>query len=153
MGSSPRQNNSLISAYPKRIADKHTRALIAAMHRQGMETKELADLISVDVRTVQSWREGNMPSGQNLISLMAALGSEYTNNVLAISGYSGAYLVDGDQVCGRELHTLIARLNHVLTKSFQDGRLDHQEVAEIQQEVLPVIAACTAFIARGCKGH
>lgn len=105
-------------------------------------TDEALQAVSgVHARTIKSYRtEGKEPSLSNALSLLSVLGKAGVPPILALIGWSGSPLDEGDQL---DLGNLVASGLHDLSTialAAADGRIDHIEQPMCQAAADHIIA-------------
>lgn len=98
---------------------------------------DVTRLTGMDGRTVDSHRLGQ--TGPGLFAFLryaCVLPADFTNEILAIAGLTGAHPVDGTEASPGEILADTASVTADLARHLADGVLDHREEAD----VLPKIA-------------
>ena len=106
----------------------------------------LSDATGIAQRTLESYVSGATPGMHSLLSICAALGPSFTSDILAVIGQT-AQNDHGDEPDYSRALTQMAEGAALLAKCLEDGRVDHQEKAQLALAMAPLVEL-TAAIAR-----
>lgn len=125
--------------------------LLRGAQARGIHDNLLSASSGIPERTIKSYRtDGKDPSLTNALSLLAALGPDAVNAVLATIGYGGARpLGDAPAIDPR---TIVADLlPHVstLAQAAADGRFDHTETPACEAAADHIIATVLPISSAG----
>lgn len=125
--------------------------LLRGAQARGVHDSALSAATGIPDRTIKSYRtDGKEPSLTNALSLLAALGPDAVNAVMATIGYGGARpLGDAPAVDPR---TIVADLlAHVstLAQAAADGHFDHTETPACEAAANQIIATVLPISSAG----
>lgn len=129
---------------------------IIAMLLRGAQARQIHDntlsaATGIPERTIKSYRtEGKDPSLTNALHLLAALGPDAVNAVLATIGYGGARPL-GDAPAADARKIIADLLPHVATiaTAATDGRIDHTEQRACEEAANHIIATVLPISSAG----
>lgn len=136
-------------------AEKYHVNYIAAFHetlrfhkrQAGLTSQTLADRIGVEKTTVDKWLRGESAAqGGNLIGLFQVFGASFINDLLRPFGFGGTHELDEGDSNPFVVNATTAEALSVLSRALRDGRIDHTETPDVQQQLRALINDATALL-------
>lgn len=124
------------------ILQRHKRA-------SSLTTQQIAGHLGVPKTTVDKWLTGETaPHAGNLMALAVCLGAGFLNDVLRPFGFSGVHEIDAGACNPFVVNATAADALSVLSRSLQDGVIDHQEAFQVRHQLQAFVAEANKLIAQ-----
>lgn len=125
--------------------------LLRGAQARGVHDSALSAATGIPDRTIKSYRtDGKEPSLTNALSLLAALGPDAVNAVMATIGYGGARpLGDAPAIDPRSIVADLLPHVSTLAQAAADGHFDHTETPACEAAANQIIATVLPISSAG----
>lgn len=125
--------------------------LLRGAQARGVHDSALSAATGIPDRTIKSYRtDGKDPSLTNALHLLAALGPDAVNAMLATIGYGGARpLGDASAIDPRKIIAEILPQVSTIAQAAADGRIDHTEQRACEEAADHIIATVLPISSAG----
>ena len=109
----------------------------------------VAEASGVTVRNILAYRGGECGATfENAMAIIAVMPPEFAQQALKSSGIIEVKKAEPDaKACARRLNTRLAQHAARLAEMLEDGRIDHQEEAELRRSLPELQAKITRYLA------